>query len=293
MAWFVDGRDRQAPARSADAMSEQEFQDRFVEAVTKTSMAMLDGYGFPNGLTHEQARRFHATYLANFSFFAWKFPSWLMAIASQCPHQDVRRGIIEDCVDEEVADVDAGGRCHVDVLYDEAEACGIDRKVIAQLEPSPIILACVHAFENLANSLGWEASFAAIAALEIMQAEPAVKLRNQILGQVMTKEEIEANKSARGPEGLAAATGLRPEQLMFAALHAYKDQFHGGGELAMLVKYATTRETQEKMLWAAKAGSQVYCVMRQEINRLAREAVGAGPAQPSGIYERMLEKGLV
>ena len=33
-AWPVDGRGRQAPTRQADAMSEQEFQDRIIEAVT-------------------------------------------------------------------------------------------------------------------------------------------------------------------------------------------------------------------------------------------------------------------
>jgi len=46
----------------------------------------------------------------------------------------------------------------------------------------------------------------------------------------------------------------------------------------MLVKYGTTKTVQESMLWGAKAGVQVYCLMRQEINRVAREAVGLPPA---------------
>ena len=277
MAWPVDGRGRGLVPRGVGAMSEQEFHDRFVETVVHTAIPLLEGLGFPEGLDETQARLFHATYLQHFSFFAWKFPSWLMSIASQCPHQDIRRGIIEDCVDEEVSDVDAGGRCHIDVLYDEAEACGMMRDVIAATEPTPIVLACIHAFENLSRTLGWEASYAAISALEIMQSEPAVKLRNKMMADKVAAGGVIVKRRGRDAESLGELTGLPAEQMVFAALHAYKDQFHGGGELAMLVKYGATREVQDKMLWAAKAGAQVYAVMRQEIDRVARAAVGLAP----------------
>jgi pyrroloquinoline quinone (PQQ) biosynthesis protein C len=260
-------------------MSEEKFQELFVDTVVRTALQSGAGYGFPEGLSQELGRKFHATYLTHFSFFAWKFPSWLMAVASQCPYQDVRRTIIEDCVDEEVGDVDAGGRCHIDVLYEEAEACGISRDEVAATEPTPIVLAAVHAFENYSRTLGWEAGFAALAALEIVQSEPAVKLRDKLLSESLTPEQITKSRAGRDSEALAARTGVPADQLVFAAIHAYKDQFHGGGELKLLVKYGHTRQIQESMLWAAKAGINTYRTMRTEIDRLAREAVGVAPQQ--------------
>ena len=278
MAWPVDARGRQTPTRSADAWSEQEFQDRYIETIVRANLHMYAGYTFPK-LDEMQSRKFHATHMKYFSFFAWKFPSFLLSVASQCPYQDVRRTIIEDCVDEEVADVDAGGRCHIDVLYDEAEACGMSRDEIASAEPTPVILACIHALDNLSRTLGWEAGLAAMSALEMGSSVPAKELRQKLLEAELTPEQIEAGKGQRDSRSLSERTGLAPEQLSFAALHAYKDQFHGGGELALLVKYAVTREIQEKMLWAAKASVSIFFVMREEIDRLARASVGLPPGE--------------
>lgn len=266
-------------------MAAEEFQDRLVDTIVRAGLPLFGAYPFPEGLDHAQARLYHGTYLRHFSFFAWRFPSWLGAVASQCPYQDVRRTIIEDCVDEEVGDPDAEGRCHIDVLYDEAEACGISREEVAATQATPIVLACVHAFENFARTLGWETGFAALGGLEIQSAEPSVKLRNQLLAEVLSPEALERSRSGRDSVPLSERTGLLPEQLVFAALHSYKDQFHGGGELALLVKYGTTRDTQESMLWGAKAGIEVFGAMRAEIDRLAREAVRLPPRQAADLSD--------
>jgi len=269
-------------------MSAQEFEDRVVDTVVRARLHMDAGYAFPDELDQAQGRLYHATFLQHFSFFAWKFPSWLQAVASQCPYQDVRRTIIEDCVDEEVADPDAGGRCHIDVLYDEAEACGMSRDEIAATEPTPIVLACVHALENFSRTLSWETGFAALAALEIGSTEQAVKLRNKLLSEALTPEQIARGRSSRDSKPLSERTGVAPDKLVFAAIHAYKDQFHGGGELKLLVKYGATRAVQESMLWGAKAGIDVFCTMREEIDRVARAAVGLSPGErvlvPGGTF---------
>ena len=223
MAWPVDARDRTAPARGDDAMPAAEFEARLIDTVVRARLHMDAGYAFPDGLDQGQARRYHGTFLAHFSFFAWKFPSWLMSVASQCPHQDIRRAVIEDCVDEEVGDPDAAGRCHVDVLYDEAEACGITRAEVAALEPTPIVLACVHALENFSRTLGWEIGFAALAALEIGSTQQAVELKKKLLSDSQIAEGL----SGREARSLSERTGLPAEKLQFAALHAYKDQFTG------------------------------------------------------------------
>ena len=275
MAWPIDGRSRTAPERSkaAGTLSEQDFEDRLIETVVRARLNMDAGYAFPDGLDQAQGRLYHATFLAHFSFFAWKFPSWLMSLASRCPYQDVRREMIKDCVDEEVADPDADGLCHIDLLYEEVEACGIPRAEVAALEPTPIVLACVHALENFATSLSWQGSFAAMAALEIGSTKPAVELRRKLL----TEEQLAAIGSVRDAASLTERTGVPAEQFRFGAHHAYKDQFHGGGELALLRKYATTVEIQQEMLWAAKASMDTFCVMRHSMDTMARAAVGLPP----------------
>lgn len=271
--WPIDGRGRGLPARSTDAWSEQDFSERIIDTVVRARLNMDAGYPFPE-LDQEKGRLYHGTFLANFSFFAWSFPSWLMAIADRCPYQDVRRTIIEDCVDEEVGDIDAGGRCHIDVLYDEVEACGIPREVVASMETSPIVIACIHGLENLARSFSWEVSFAAMSALELGSTQQSVELRQKIMSETLTEEQIAAGRTTRDSQSLADRTGLPPEQLAFAALHAYKDQFHGGGELALLTKYGNTLEKQQEMLWAIRTSIQIFVTMREGLEVLARQAVG-------------------
>lgn len=281
MAWPVDGRGRGAPTLGADAMSTEEFTERLIDTVVRTRLTMDAGYAFPDELDQVQGRLYHATFLKHFSFFAWKFPSWLMEVASRCPYQDVRRTVIADCVDEEVADPDAGGRCHIDVLYEEAEACGMSRQEIAATQATPIVLACVHALENFSRSLSWQGGFAALSALEIGSTEEAVTLRKELL----TEAQLTSGLSGRDSKSLSERTGVPAEKLVFAAIHAYKDQFHGGGELTLLVKYGTTRAVQEEMLWGAKASLEVFCAMREEIDRIARTTVGLPPRERLAAFE--------
>ncbi len=278
MDWMFDGRGRTAPAKSPDAMSEQEFMDRIIDTVVRTRLNGDAGYTYPD-VDEELSRRYHAMHLARFSFFAWAFPSWLMSIASRCPHQDVRKEILEDCVDEEVGDMDAGGRCHIDVLYDEVEACGFSRDEVVKLQPSPIIKACIHAWNDLATNYPWEVSYAAISGLEMGSTTQAVELRNKLMLETMTEEEIAAARAVRESNSLSKRTGIDPEMLVFAALHAYKDQFHGGGGLAMLVKYGTTREKQEQMLWGVRTSTELLMALRAELDRLTRAEVGLPPRE--------------
>jgi hypothetical protein len=118
--------------------------------------------------------------------------------------------------------------------------------------------------------LSWQASFAAIAALEIINSKPAVEMRISLMS-----EEEQAAAAAAISSSLPERLGIPGESLLFNALHAYKDQFHGGGELELLVKYGTDTRTQAEMLWAAKTAVQTFGIMYTEIQRLAAEAAGA------------------
>jgi hypothetical protein len=60
---------------------------------------------------------------------------------------------------------------------------------------------------------------------------------------------------------------------LFNALHGYKDQVHGGGELELLAKYGGDARIQHEMLWAAKTAVETFAVMIGEIDRLALETV--------------------
>jgi pyrroloquinoline quinone (PQQ) biosynthesis protein C len=273
MTMPYDGRSRPTPVYDAGALPPDEFELKFCEALIGAILEIGPSPAMPEGITPEEARLYHATYLKYMSFFAWKFPSWLMAIASLCPYQDVRREIIKDCVDEEVGDPDADGRPHIELLYDEAEQCGISRQEIFDCEPTGPILSSLHAFENMARTLGWLPGFAAIGGLEISQSEPAIKVRERMTG---------ADAAAKFAQHLGGTTfherlGMPEGSLKFFSLHSYKDRFHGVGELRLLVKYAHTRQLQDEAIWAVKASIKIMSVHGHEVRRLASAAIGRLP----------------
>ncbi|MBW1882450.1 MAG: iron-containing redox enzyme family protein [Deltaproteobacteria bacterium] len=273
MTMTYDGRSRLTPTYEVGALPPEQFETEYCDNLMRVWLEHMPQVGPPEALDPPDAQLFHGTYLKYFSFFAWKFPSWLMAVASQCPYQDVRREIIRDCVDEEVGDPDADGQCHIDILYDEAEACGVSREGIYDASPTPAILAAIHAFENLSRTLGWLPGFSAVAALEIGQSEPAIRARERLT----TPQQAAAYAEAFGGRAFHERLGLPEESLKFFAHHAYKDRFHGGGELRLLVKYANTSALQREALWAASASLQIMGLMTQEIVRLAHEAIGLEP----------------
>jgi pyrroloquinoline quinone (PQQ) biosynthesis protein C len=278
MLMIHDGRARTAPAYTADARSPEEFQDAYVEAIMRAIITGMPNPTPPDELPPEQARLYHGTYMKHFSFFAWRFPSWLMAVASACPYQDVRASVIGDCVDEEVGDPDVEGRCHIDVLYDEAAACGIPRDEVVTTEPSVVTFAALNALENLARVNGWLPGFAALSALEVLSSEPAVKKRAELTSQLAT-DEYDRNLSSKT---LHEKIGAEVGDLRFFELHSYKDRFHGGGELALIVKYAHTRELQDQVLASGRAGAEVFALMMREITRICRETVGLEPQKHVG-----------
>lgn len=275
MTMPYDGRGRVAPAYDDSALPPEEFEAEYVDRLMRMWIDHMPQVGPPPDCTTEEARRFHATYLKGLSYFAWRFPSWLLAVASNCPHQDVRRELINDCVDEEVGDVDADGACHIDVLYEEAEVCGLSREEIVSAKPSPLILTSILAFENLCRAFGWYAGFAATAALEISHSQAAVDARGRILGE----DQAEAYAQSLGGQSFHERLGFPEGALKFFALHSYKDRFHGGGELKLLVKYGNTRQLQEEAIWATEASVQVMGVLSREMTRLSLESIGRVPEE--------------
>jgi len=133
-----------------------------------------------------------------------------------------------------------------------------------------LIQTCVLALDDLSRTLSWQASFASIAALEIINSKPAVEMRMSLMSEA-DKAAAEAAISTSLPDRL----GIPGEDMLFNALHAYKDQFHGGGELELLVKYGSDALIQDEMLWGAKTAIEIFGIMYTEIQRLATEAADA------------------
>jgi pyrroloquinoline quinone (PQQ) biosynthesis protein C len=250
-------------------MLPEEFEERFCDALMGAWLQM-PRVGPPPHATPEQARVYHATWMKNFSFFAWNFPSWLMNAATRCPYQDVRVAVIGDCVDEEVGDSEADDLSHIELLYREVEALGMPREEVFAAEPTGPILTALHAFDNLSRTLTWLGSFAAVAALEIAQSQRGLKAREQMT----TSKETEAYQESFGGRAFHEQLGLPAESLVFLAHHGYKDMAHGGGELALIAKYAYTKELQNEAIWAAKASAKVLGVMHTEMVKLAHQAAG-------------------
>src|SRR5205823_6377485 len=160
-------------------------------------------------------------------------------------------------------DPDAGGICHIEVLYHDAEMLGMSRTEVEAFEPTPIIMACVHTLDNLTKTLSWEGGYAATGGLEALRV--AIK-RGYLEGTEYfgryTEDDIER------------ICGIPAGSLMQQRLHNMKDQMHGGDCLDVLKKYVTSRETQELTFWAVKLSRQMRVITLREQRRIARAAIG-------------------
>ena len=65
-------------------------------------------------------------------------------------------------MDEEVADPDAQGLSHIEVLYRDVEVVGIAREEVENFQPTPVLMACMHALDNLTRTLPWQGGYAAM-----------------------------------------------------------------------------------------------------------------------------------
>jgi len=98
--------------RSPDALSPEEYEQKFLEAIAESFRAFRsDHVPLPEIVLKDTkvARRFFGIERMLHSVFAKLFPSYLMNVAASCPYQDVRQESLKDCWDEEVADPDAQG----------------------------------------------------------------------------------------------------------------------------------------------------------------------------------------
>ncbi|HLY65787.1 MAG TPA: hypothetical protein VKU60_09660 [Chloroflexota bacterium] len=248
------------------ALSPDDYEHRFLETIADAVRSLQAPQAIvPDDLLNDPQRlmRYFGVEAVTHSFFAKMFPSYLMNVAAKCPFQDVRREIIEDCYCEEVNDPDAGDISHIDVLYRDGETLGISREEAEGMQPSLVMMLCMHTLDNLSKILPWQAGYATTGGLEAIQI--AIKRG------YLTREEFSGRYP---PAEIERLCQLPDGSLRNLRLHAMKDQQHGSGVLTILRKYATNREIQEMTFWAVKLARQIRVLTWREQRRLARAAVG-------------------
>jgi pyrroloquinoline quinone (PQQ) biosynthesis protein C len=199
------------------------------------------------------------------SVFAKLFPSYLMNVAASCPYQDVRQEILKDCWDEEVADPDAQGMSHIEVLYSDVAVMGVTQEEVENFEPTPVLMACMHALDNLTRTLPWQGGYAAMGGLEAARVAVA-------RGYMRRDEDaIAASHRGRSVEELC---GVPEGSIKLWRLHATKDLTHGEDCLKVLKKYCTTHEIQELTFWAVKTARSFRVITNREQRRIAMAAIG-------------------
>ena len=258
---------RSSLERAPNALSAEEYERKFLEVVTESfKLFRSDNTPLPQELFDDpdKAKRYFGIYRMLHSFFAKMFPSFLLNVASRCPYQDVRREILKDCWDEEVSDPDANGMCHIEVLHHDAEQLGVSREEVESFEPTPIIMSCTHALDNLSRTLPWEGGYAAIGGLEVAR----LAVRRGYLS------EAELGFGVAPSRQMEDLCKLPKGSLLGGPLHAQKDVIHGGDTLRVLKKYATSRETQELTFWAVKTSRSMRTITHREQRRLALAAIG-------------------
>lgn len=252
--------------RAPDALSPEEFEHKFLEAIADSFRAFRsDHTPLPEVVLKDPkvARRFFGTERMLHSIFAKMFPSYLMNVAASCPYQDVRQEILKDCLDEEVADPDAQGLSHIEVLYRDVEVVGISREEVENFQPTPVLMACMHALDNLTRTLPWQGGYAAMGGLEAA--------RVAVARGYMKKEEDSVTALPRTVEQLCDV----PEgSIRLWRLHASKDLTHGMDCINVLKKYSTTRENQELAFWAVKTARSFRVITVREQRRIALAAIG-------------------
>ena len=254
--------------RAPDALSPDEYEHKFLQAIADSFRAFRsDHVPLPEQVLNDTnvARRFFGIERMLHSLFAKMFPSYLMNVAAKCPYQDVRQEILKDCWDEEVADPDAQGKSHIEVLYGDVEAMGISREEVEHFEPTPVLMACMHALDNLTRTLPWQGGYASMGGLEAA--------RVAVARGYMRREEDSVTAKHRG-RSVEELCGLPEGSIKLWRLHASKDLTHGEDCIKVLKKYCTTREVQELTLWAVKTARSIRVITNREQSRIALGAIG-------------------
>lgn len=225
-----------------------------------TNLPGLHRHAREGRLTREAAR----VWLCHFHHFAAAFPRWLANIAGACPHLEVRKMLIRNMWDEEVADSRVG-ECHVDLLFKMGKGVGLTKQEIIGTPPLPATVLALGLWENLTRNRPWIEGLAALQILERCNDEDLAK-----------KFGLPPQLALDGWLNL----GLTKDDLTFFWVHAEADKAHAGGEAMYLFKFAQTKADAERILEVSKESIQamrfyqegIYSAIPEEDRRKMEQA---------------------
>jgi pyrroloquinoline-quinone synthase len=164
-------------------------------------------------------------------------------IIANCPVPEARRMLLRKYIDEEGQDV-AGGRLgpHYEMWLKISDALGITRDVMNSFEDVlPVYRYTVDAVFNFAKLQSWIEGVAATYATE-----------GRMWKRYTPKEEHRENGLLSEAGALTRHYALPPEALQFYDVHSDANDEHGDINEAILKKYCTSAELQQKALAAAR-----------------------------------------
>ena len=164
-------------------------------------------------------------------------------IIANCPVPDARRQLLRKYIDEEGQDV-AGGRLgpHYEMWLKVSDTLGVPREIMNSFEDVlPVYRYTVDAVFNFAKLASWIEGVAATYATE-----------GRMWKRYTPKNEHKEEGLLTEGGALQQHYGLPQEALQFYHVHSDANDEHGDINEAILRKYCSTTELQEKALAAAR-----------------------------------------
>jgi pyrroloquinoline-quinone synthase len=189
------------------------------------------------------SRRALVEYVKNRYYFLANINRKDAQVIANCPISDARRMLLRKYIDEEGQDV-AGGQLgpHYEMWLRISDALGVPREVMNSFEDVlPVYRYTVDAVFSFAKLQTWIEGVAATYATE-----------GRMWKRYTPKEEHKEDGLLGEGEALMRHYGLTEEALLFFHVHSDANDEHGDINGAILKKYCTTAELQEKALAAAR-----------------------------------------
>jgi pyrroloquinoline quinone (PQQ) biosynthesis protein C len=215
-------------------------------------------------LTREGGR----VYALEHCVFAANFPRWLLNVAGNCPHLEVRKYLIENAYVEEVKDptITTG---HYESLVDFAVALGLDRDYVLGYQGAPITKMRIQFCDHVSRYRPWLEGFACVAGNEVARGKNMIR---------------RVGERARTSRKTWDSLKLSEEALAHwdAADEAdSSEDGHGDAPLKFLKQYADTEEKQQACLDIMRD--------RQMVNRLWSDMIGVWAFEASGLTPPSLD----
>lgn len=163
--------------------------------------------------------------------FSRRFPRWVGAVVSNCPHFDVIAFEVENLMSEVVRDP-AAGTNHHELLIRLGTGAGSDRSTIEAHESSGAARDAFAWWWEMARQPDWLLGFTAINGLEILGDRALPRAYGLAQGTGLAPDPW-------------AATGIAPDALEFFRVSDEADAGHGSETVDIIARYTPAERADE------------------------------------------------